>query len=85
MDVQLKDRMKRLADGAQKGLARSLLCWKYRKAGIPLPHEDDLEAQSQRIVEKAQGVIVARGKNIIHEFKKVYSQQAPGGKGDEDR
>ncbi len=73
MDEEIKEGMRRLAEGAQKGLARSL------------PHEDDLEVQSRRIVEQARGVIAVRGKNIINEFKKVYSREAQREEGDGDR
>lgn len=85
MDKEMKEGIKRLADGAQKSLARAILSWKYRKAGVPLPHEEDLEAQSQKVVEGAQEVIVARGKNIIDEFKKVYGQHGPKDEGERNQ
>jgi len=74
VDEQIKSGIKRLAEGAQTGIARSILRWKYKKEGVPLPGEEDLEAQSQRIADRARGVISQRGKNILNEFKKVYAK-----------
>jgi len=81
MEEQIKNGIKRLAEDAETGIARSILRWKYKKEGVPLPEEEDLQVQSRRIANEARGVISRGGRNILNEFKKVYGNS----RGKEDR
>lgn len=83
MDERVKNGIKRLAEDAEAGIARSILRWKYKKEGVPLPEEDELLAQSRQVADRARGVISRRGVNILNEFKKAYGK--PGGKEDSER
>ncbi|MDQ1336204.1 MAG: hypothetical protein QG552_3154 [Thermodesulfobacteriota bacterium] len=83
MDEGIKKGIRRLAEDAEAGIARSILRWKYNKEGAPVPGDDDLNIESRRIVDRARGIISRRGMNILNEFKKVYGKS--GGKEDSDK
>jgi hypothetical protein len=68
MDKDLKHR----AREAEKKLAESILRWKYRKEGKPLPEGDLLERQSEQVREKARRILQERGKKVWQEMKKAY-------------
>jgi len=72
MDENIKKGIKRLAEDAEMGFARSILRWKYKKEGGTPPKDDDLETQSRMVAGKAHDVIAERGKNVWKELKKVY-------------
>jgi len=74
MDESIKNGIRRLAEDAETGIARSILRWKYKKEGVSPPGDDDLETQSRQIAYRARGVIADRGMNIWNEFKKVYAK-----------
>ena len=76
MDEKTKEGIKRMAEDAETGIARSLLRWKYKKEGISPPGEDDLESQARRVTDTARSVISARGKNVWNELKRVYAKSA---------
>ncbi|MBW1731765.1 MAG: hypothetical protein JRH08_04720 [Deltaproteobacteria bacterium] len=71
MDDQIKKDVKRLADRGQQWLARSLLKWKYKQEGKPLPDEVDLEQRSRQVAEEAKAVLKKRGKTVLEEFKEM--------------
>jgi hypothetical protein len=72
MDEQIKKSVKKLARDAENKVARSILRWKYKKEGKPVPIEHQLENESRYVAEKAHQVISKRGKTVLNEFKKVY-------------
>ncbi len=74
MDENIKKGIKRLAENAEIGVARSILRWKYKKEGRDAPGDDELKDQSRMVAEKAHDVIAERGKNVWHELKKVYAK-----------
>lgn len=74
MDEKIKKGIKRLAEDAEIGVARSILRWKYKKEKGIQPSDDDLENQSRRVAGKAHEVIVERGRNIWDEVKKIYAK-----------
>ena len=73
MDEKSKKEIKRALGKAEEGITRSIIRWKYRKEGRPLPDEDHLKGHSQEVVDQAHKVIAKRGKIIWKELKKVYS------------
>jgi hypothetical protein len=74
MNEKTKEGIKRMAEDAETGIARSILRWKYKKEGISPPGEDDLESQARRVTETARRVISERGENVWSELKKVYAK-----------
>jgi hypothetical protein len=80
MGENIKKGIRRLAEDAEAGIARSILRWKYKKEGISPPGDDDLETQSRAVADRARGVIAERGMNVWNELKKVYDKS--GGKED---
>ena len=74
MDENIKRGIKRLAENAEIGVARSILRWKYKKEGKEAPGNDELKEQSLRVAGKAHEVIAERGKNVWNELKKVYAK-----------
>ena len=82
MDENIKKGIKRLAENAEIGVARSILRWKYKKERGAPPMDDDLETQSRMVAGKAHDVIAERGRNVWNELKKVYAKT--GGKEESD-
>ncbi len=83
MDEQIKRNVKKLARDAENKVARSILRWKYKKEGKPIPVEHQLENESRYIAEKAHQIIAKRGKTVLNELKKVYvkddqKEEGPG-------
>ena len=74
MDENIKRGIKRLAEDAEAGIARSILRWKYKKEGAAPPQDDVLENRSRLVAEKARRVFSKRGRNVWNEFKKVYTK-----------
>lgn len=72
MDENIRKGLRRLAEDAETGIARSILRWKYKKDGVSPPGDDDLEARSRRVADRAHDVISERGRNVWNELKKVY-------------
>ncbi len=79
MDEKSKKEIKKALDRAEQGLTRSIIRWKYRKEGKPLPRDDTIDDHSREVVDQAHGIIRKRGKAIWKELKKVYSGE-PGKK-----
>ena len=82
MDENIKKGIRRLAEDAEAGIARSILRWKYKKEGAEPPGDDDLEKQSRMVADRAKDVLAERGRNVWNEFKKVYVK--PESKEDSD-
>jgi len=83
MDEQIKKNVKKLARDAENRVARSILRWKYKKEGKPVPLEHQLENESRYVTEKAHQIIAKRGKTALNELKKVYfkgdqKEEGPG-------
>jgi len=72
MDENIKKGIRKLAEDAEAGIARSILRWKYKKEGTLSPGDDYLENQSRMIADRAHDVIAKRGRNAWNELKKVY-------------
>ena len=72
MDEELKKDLKRLAKDTEVRLARSILAWKYKREGRPLPGDRQLERESREAAGQAREVITKRGRNVWNEFKKAY-------------
>lgn len=72
MDREVKDDLKKLGQRAEVKLARSLLRWRrHRKGATPL-EEPELEAQSEKVAERAHDAITQAGKSVWTEIKQVY-------------
>jgi hypothetical protein len=69
MDEQIKKNVKKLARDAENKVARSILRWKYKKEGKPIPVEHQLENESRYVAEKAHQIIAKRGKTVLNELK----------------
>jgi hypothetical protein len=83
MDEQIKKNVKKLARDAENKVARSILRWKYKKEGRPVPVEHQLENESRYVAEKAHQIIAKKGKTVLNELKKVYvkddqKEEGPG-------
>ena len=72
MDDQFKKSIKKVLEHTEISMTRSLLRWKYKREGKAVPQETKLQAESRRVVGKANQVIAERGKNVWNELKKVY-------------
>ena len=74
MDDELKKSLKKLAEGAERGVARSLLRWKYKKEGRSVPEDAVLDHESRQVASRAHEIITTRSKNVWRELKGVYSK-----------
>jgi hypothetical protein len=72
MDDDLKRNLKSLARETEVKLARSILRWKLKREGRPIPVERQLNQHSQDIVEKANDVLAQGGKRVWDELRQVY-------------
>jgi hypothetical protein len=84
MDKNSKNEIKRVLDRAEQGITRSILRWKYKKEGRPVPQDEHIEGQSREVVEKAHKIIAKRGRSIWGELKKVYSREGDRKEGSHD-
>ncbi|MFZ0450521.1 MAG: hypothetical protein WAL98_14885 [Desulfatiglandaceae bacterium] len=75
MDEKSKKEIKRVFERAEQGVTRSIIRWKYKKEGKPLPQDERIEGQSREVVEEAHRIIANRGRSIWKELKKVYSSE----------
>ena len=83
MDENIKKGIKKLAENAEIGAARSILRWKYKKEGRDAPGDDELKEQSLRVAGKAHEIIAERGRNVWNELKKVYAKTGAKEESDE--
>lgn len=72
MNDKVKDNIKKLAQEAEFRFTRSVLRWKYKKEGKPVPREEQLEQDSREVADRARRVIGKRARNIWEELKGVY-------------
>jgi hypothetical protein len=83
MSEDTKKDIRRALDRAERGITRSVIRWKYRKEGRPVPPDDTLEGQSRQVVDEAHRIIASRGKNVWSELRNIYGKQK-GKKGDRE-
>ena len=83
MSEDTKKDIRRALDLAERGITRSVIRWKCRKEGRPVPSDDTLEGQSKQVVEEAHKIIARRSKNMWNELKSIYAKQK--GKTGEDK
>jgi rubrerythrin len=72
MDDDLKKNLKSLARESEVKLARSILKWKLKREGRPVPVDEQLDQHSQDIVAKANDVLSKGGKRVWGELRNVY-------------
>ena len=84
MDEGLKENLKRMAQDTELRLARSILRWKYKKEGRPVPLESQLEIHSRQVADRAHDVIKRTSRNVWAEMKKVYPKDERKGEEPEE-
>jgi len=70
MDEQIKKSLKRAMESGEISLTRSLLRWKYKKAGNQIPTDHQLEKEARQAADRMRRVISKRSKNVWNELKK---------------
>ncbi|MBW2095711.1 MAG: hypothetical protein JRI80_12565 [Deltaproteobacteria bacterium] len=70
-----RNEIRRALDRMERGITRSVIRWKYKKDGRPLPPDDALEGQSKQVIDQAHKIIARRGRSVWSEFKSVYAKQ----------
>jgi hypothetical protein len=84
MGEDARNEIRRVLDRAERGITRSVIRWKYRKEGRPVPPDDTLEGQSQEVVDQAHKIIARRSKSVWSELKSVYAKQKSNKEGEKD-
>lgn len=77
-----RNEIRRALDRAERGITRSVIRWKYKKEGRPLPPDDDLEGQSIQVVDQAHKIMARRGRSVWNELRNVYARQKEKKEGD---
>ncbi len=72
MDEETKRNLKKIGKRTEVKVAQSILRWKYKREGKPVPLDSRLESQSKFIADQAHQVIAGRSKSLWKELKKVY-------------
>jgi hypothetical protein len=75
MDDDIKKDIKRITRKTELKVTQSLLRWKYKKEGKPVPDENAISQQSETVADQAHEIIARRGKTIWNELKKVYAKK----------
>jgi len=75
MDEKTKNEVRRAIDRAERGITKSIIRWKYRKEGRPMPQDDSIEGHSRHVVDQTHKIIAKRGKSIWNELRNVYSKE----------
>jgi len=52
---------------AQKKLAKEVLRYKLKKAGMPVPSDADLDRHSEKLLEEAERILKQQGGKLAHE------------------
>jgi len=78
MDERMKAKLRRFAEEAEIGAARSILKWKYRKEGKSVPSDVQLDQQSREAASLAKDVLKKTGKTVWHDLKEVYGEHRAG-------
>lgn len=81
MDEKTKEGIKRLTRDAERGIARSIIRWKYKKEGKSLPEDQQLDEQSRKVADTAHQVLSESGRNLWTELKKAYQGKKGPGEG----
>ena len=71
MDEEIKKRLKRTIEKGEISLTRSLLRWRYGKAGKETPQEHQLEKEAEKAADRMRQVISRRSQNVWSELKKT--------------
>ena len=74
MDEHMKAKLRRLAEAAEIGAARSVLKWKYKKEGKNVPSDAQLNQQSRDAASLARDVLTKTGKTVWHDLKEAYDE-----------
>lgn len=74
MDEEIKKGLKDIARNTENRVAASILRWKHKKEGKPIPDKKELEMQSLQITDEANRIISRRGRNIWNALKKAYRE-----------
>lgn len=74
MGNDVKKDLKKIAKDTQTSIVRSLLSWKYKRDGLPVPDDEMLQMQSRQISRRANDLILGRGKGVWNEVKKAYNE-----------
>jgi hypothetical protein len=72
MDEDLKKGLKKIAKTSEIKMAESILRWKHKKEGRPLPDQESMEQQSKQVAERAHKALARSGKSIWNGLKKAY-------------
>lgn len=70
-----RSEIRRALDRAERGITRSVIRWKYKKEGRPLPPHDVLEGRSRQVIDEAHKIIARRGGSVWNELRNVYARQ----------
>ncbi|RLF56079.1 MAG: hypothetical protein DRN37_08545 [Thermoplasmata archaeon] len=70
-----RNEIRRALDRAERGITRSVIRWKYRKEGRPLPSDESIEGHSRQVVDQAHNIIARRGRSVWNELRVVYARQ----------
>ncbi len=81
MKNDVKKDLKKMAKETQTSIVRSLLSWKYKRDGRPVPDDETLQMQSRQISRQANDFILGRGKGVWNEVKKAYNEGRNSSKG----
>jgi hypothetical protein len=79
MDKQTKEELKKIARNTETRVTESILRWKYKKQGKPVPQNPELQRQSRVIADQANQIISRRGKSVWKEIKKAILKKKTGG------
>jgi hypothetical protein len=79
MDKQTKEDLKKIARDTESRVTESILRWKYKKQGKPLPQNPELQRQSRVIADEANQIISRRGKTVWKELKKAFRKKKAKG------
>jgi hypothetical protein len=80
MDKQTKEDLKKVAQDTETRVTESILRWKYKKQGKPVPQNPELQRRSRAIADQANQIISRRGKTVWKELKKAVLKKKTGGK-----
>jgi hypothetical protein len=72
MDDEVKKNISKVIQLAEMGVSKSILRWKYKKEGRPVPLDHQLENESRKVAARAHEVLSERGKKVWKELRKVY-------------
>ena len=75
MDEETKKNLKKIGKETEAKVARSILRWKYKREGKPVPIDSQLDSQSKYIADQAHQLIAKSGKSVWKELKKAYNKK----------